>query len=64
MMTTMIENKQKEVEGLKAKRNSMFAQLVKKPQDTHLALEIKLIDDQIAESVRQRGRPHLYRSTR
>ncbi len=51
MLTT--DDKKKEVEELKAKRNLIFARLQKNPEDKHLALEIKLIDDQIADAVRQ-----------
>jgi hypothetical protein len=43
----------KAIDGLKAKRNKAFEQLVKNPQDTSLALEIKLVDDQIAECIKQ-----------
>jgi hypothetical protein len=38
-------------EGLKAKRNRLFAEYLKSPSNTRLALEIKLIDDDIAQSV-------------
>ena len=34
---------------LKKKRDSLFAEYTKRPQDYHLALEIKTIDDEIAE---------------
>ncbi len=36
---------------LKAKRDKLFAHYLKFPRDTKLALEIKLIDDDIARSV-------------
>lgn len=39
----------KKREELKGKRNRLFDQLVKNPSDTLLALEIKAIDDQVAE---------------
>jgi hypothetical protein len=48
----MLENAsdaRKKCEELKAKRNLLFARFLKKPRDTHLALKIKVIDDQIAE---------------
>lgn len=35
----------------KAKRNRLFAEYLKNPSNTLLALEIKAIDDQIAESI-------------
>jgi hypothetical protein len=38
-------------EGLKAKRNMLFQEYLKSPLNTRLALEIKLIDDDIAKSV-------------
>jgi hypothetical protein len=34
---------------LKVKRDSLFEEYVKRPHDCHLALEIKRIDDEIAE---------------
>jgi hypothetical protein len=34
---------------LKKKRDSLFEEYTKRPQDYHLALEIKTIDDEIAE---------------
>jgi hypothetical protein len=36
-------------EELKATRNLLFKQFLKNPVDTRLALEIKSIDDQVAE---------------
>jgi hypothetical protein len=38
-----------ELEELKARRNLLFKQFVKHPSDVRLSLEIKKIDDQIAE---------------
>jgi len=38
-------------EELKAKRNSLFDRYLKNPSNTLLALEIKAIDDQVAESI-------------
>jgi hypothetical protein len=40
----------KKHDNLKAKRNSLFTAYTKDPQNTHLALEIKAIDDEIADS--------------
>jgi hypothetical protein len=34
---------------LKIKRDSLFKEYLKRPQDFHLSLEIKKIDDEIAE---------------
>ena len=45
---THIEEKKKR-EDLKAKRDLLFERYVKRPMDTHLAREIKLLDDQLAE---------------
>ena len=36
-------------DDLKIKRNSLFDQYSKQPHDLHLGLEIKTIDDEIAE---------------
>jgi hypothetical protein len=36
-------------QALKIKRDSLFGEYVKRPDDCHLALEIKRIDDEIAE---------------
>jgi len=36
-------------EELKAKRNLLFRRFLQNPLETHLALEIKIIDDQVAE---------------
>jgi hypothetical protein len=38
-------------EGLKAKRDMLFAEYLKSPTNTKLAVEIKMIDDDIARSV-------------
>jgi hypothetical protein len=48
MLATSVDWKSKR-EELKAKRNPLFKRYLKSPEDTHLALEIKEIDDQIAE---------------
>jgi len=39
----------KKREELKAKRNLLFRRFLKNPQDIHLALRIKRIDDRLAE---------------
>lgn len=49
MLETTIEEKQKR-EGLKDERNRLFEQYLKHPMDIRLALEIKLLDDQLAEA--------------
>jgi hypothetical protein len=38
-------------EGLRAKRNMLSEEYLRNPRNTRLALEIKLIDDDIAKSV-------------
>ena len=48
MSNTPIEEKRKR-EELKAKRDQLFERYLKHPMDTRMALEIKAIDDQIAE---------------
>jgi hypothetical protein len=44
---------EKKLQELKAEREPLYAQLVKNPNEIHLALEIKTIDDQIAECIIQ-----------
>ncbi|HEY6384837.1 MAG TPA: hypothetical protein VIX91_04060 [Candidatus Acidoferrum sp.] len=39
----------KKRDDLKSKRNSLFEKYAKHPEDFHLALEIKKIDDEIAD---------------
>jgi hypothetical protein len=46
-------------EGLKAKRDKLFAEYLKSPTNTKLAVEIKMIDDDIARSVEQMERQRL-----
>lgn len=43
----------KKRQELKAKRNLLFQQFLKNPEDIRLALKIKMIDDQIAECTEQ-----------
>ena len=43
----------KKADQLKAKRDPLFAKYLKRPWDTHLALEIKALDDQVAECAEQ-----------
>ena len=40
---------EKRLEDLKAEREPLYQRLSSNPNETHLAIEIKLIDDQIAE---------------
>ena len=49
---TEIDDKSKR-QKLKAKRNLLFEKYLKNPEDTQRALEIKIIDDQLAEFTRQ-----------
>lgn len=51
MTETTIEEKKKR-EDLKAKRDLLFARYVNRPMDTHLALEIKVLDDQLADDAK------------
>ena len=44
---------QTKIEELATKRKILFGQFQSKPQRLHLAVEIKLLDDQIAECNRQ-----------
>ena len=52
MLETAIEEKRKR-EELKAKRDLLFERYLKHPMDTRLALEIKIIDDQLAVDTKQ-----------
>jgi hypothetical protein len=49
-LDTALDEKKKRDE-LKVKRNLLFDEYLKKPWDTRLALEIKVMDDQVAESI-------------
>jgi hypothetical protein len=40
---------EKKLQELRAKREPLFQRLANNPNETHLAVEIKVIDDQIAE---------------
>jgi hypothetical protein len=40
-------------EVLKTKRNLLYKRYLKNPHDTQRALEIKILDDQVAEFTRQ-----------
>jgi hypothetical protein len=56
MLEATIADERKKRKELTVKRNLLFAQYLKSPQDTRLALEIKLIDDQVAASIEQTER--------
>lgn len=47
---------QKRRDELKARRESLFNKYLKNPKETQLALEIKILDDEVAECVQQMGR--------
>ncbi len=49
----MSENQKDKRDALKIKRDLLFDRLLKNPTNLSLAVEIKLIDDQIAECVQQ-----------
>ena len=49
---TVIDDKTQR-EALKIKRNLLYKRYVKNPQDPQRALEIKILDDQVAEFTRQ-----------
>jgi hypothetical protein len=58
-LTRVLENvidEQGRRDQLKAKRKRLFERFVNNPADTHLALEIKIIDDQVAECTQQMER--------
>jgi hypothetical protein len=52
MLATSDLQKQK-VEGLRARRKPLFERYEKNPNEMHLVLEIKSIDDEIAECKEQ-----------
>lgn len=56
MLDAVVPDESKKRKELTAKRNLLFAAYLKNPQDIRLALEIKLIDDQVAASVEQTER--------
>ena len=50
MIEITVEEKRRR-KDLKTKRDHLFEEYLKHPMDTRLALEIKLIDDQLAATV-------------
>lgn len=46
-------DEKKRRDRLKTKRKLLYGQYLKNPKDAHLALEIKKIDDQVAECTEQ-----------
>jgi hypothetical protein len=56
MPESVIADERKKRKELTTKRNLLFAEYLKNPQDIRLALEIKLIDDQVALSIEQTER--------
>ena len=55
---------EKKLQELKAEREPLYQQLVKHPDEIHLALQIKTIDDQIAECIIQQKKKTLGQLTR
>jgi hypothetical protein len=51
VLETTIEEKRRR-KDLKDKRDLLFERYLKQPMDTRMALEIKLIDDQLAEDAK------------
>ena len=56
MRETTIEEKRRR-KDLKDKRDLLFERYLKQPMNTRMALEIKLIDDQLAEEAKPSGKP-------
>jgi hypothetical protein len=48
-MLATIDVQKRKVEGLKARRKPLFERYEMNPDELHLVLEIKYIDDEIAE---------------
>jgi hypothetical protein len=56
MSEAVVTDESKKRKELTVKRNLLFAQYLKNPTDIRLALEIKLIDDQVAQSIERTER--------
>lgn len=54
--TEAFADERKKRDRLKTKRNLLYGQYLKNPKDTQLALEIKKIDDEVAECTKQMDR--------
>jgi hypothetical protein len=52
-MSVIANDETRAREKLKAKRDQLFERFLMNPKETHLAAEIKLIDDQVAECTLQ-----------
>jgi hypothetical protein len=52
-MLATLDIQREKVAGLKARRRRLFELYEKNPNETHLVLEIKRIDDEIAECKQQ-----------
>ncbi|MFI5092389.1 MAG: hypothetical protein WCE50_02995 [Candidatus Acidiferrum sp.] len=48
-MLAVASGLKKKLDDLRSKRSSLFERYAKHPQDYHLALEIKKLDDEIAD---------------
>ncbi len=57
-------NEQTKLEELRARRNLLFERFAKNPSDIRMAIEIKSIDDQIAESVLNCSRQRIHENKR
>lgn len=60
-LDTPVAEERNKRKALTTKRNLLFAEYLKNPHDTRLALEIKLIDDQVAASIEQNERKPIRR---
>ena len=49
MPMTQIDEQKKQEQELTAERNMLFRRLSQSPQEIHIAIEIKAIDDKIAD---------------
>jgi hypothetical protein len=52
-VSEIVIDEKRQREELKARRDALFEQYLKNPLKTRLALEIKTLDDQIAEHTKQ-----------
>jgi hypothetical protein len=52
-MSPVLDSQKMRIQELTNQRNPLSARFKSNPSDTHLALELKIIDDQIAECNQQ-----------
>ena len=53
LMSETQNAEKRDLEGLRAERNQLFERFLKNPWHTRLAIQIKAIDDQVADRTQQ-----------